>query len=288
MRESLTRGGGAVFARGDDEDLARKLRFYATSPTPTRIVPLGAARALRRRDGGGDRDLFHARRGGARAARRPDRVRALARRAAPVTPTKAPSRPHQQRGCRRAAARQANPLRESVHPPRERGRGRDALSRSCRASSARAGTTSRSSATIATIRPPPSSRCARSRTKGCASTRVNYRWSDFGEGFERLVSNPSIDRAFAEVLEREKPDVVHAHGLTCLSTTILDEAKNRGVRVGLTLHDFGWDVARGQRMTKDLDLCTDDPAAPLRPLSARDLAAIFPRRRDGARQPCQL
>ena len=257
MRESLTRGGGAVFARGDDEDLARKLRFYATSPDAYEELCLSVPRVRSDAEMAEETETYfmrvveeHARRGA------PDRVRALARRAAPVTPTKGAVETTPTKGVAAEPRRGKRIL--FVNPftlPESVGGVEMHLSLVSRELRARGHD-------VAIFRndsndPTAPEFALRTVThEGVRLHGVNYRWSDFGEGFERLVSNPSIDRAFAEVLEREKPDVVHAHGLTCLSTTILDEAKNRGVRVGLTLHDFWLGCPRGQRMTKDLDLCT--------------------------------
>jgi len=73
--------------------------------------------------------------------------------------------------------------------------------------------------------------------------------------FERMISHPGIDEAFERVLERLDPDVVHIHHLTCLSTTIVERCRRRGVPVMMTLHDFWMGCPRGQRVTAGLDLC---------------------------------
>ncbi len=87
-------------------------------------------------------------------------------------------------------------------------------------------------------------------------TRINYLFSDC-DGFPRLYRNPSIRALFAAELQRFKPDVVHAHHLTCLSTDLLDAAKDARARVVMTLHDFWMGCPRGQRMTPQLELCAD-------------------------------
>ncbi len=91
---------------------------------------------------------------------------------------------------------------------------------------------------------------------GVPVTRVNYLFSDC-DGFPRLYRNPAIRALFVAELARFRPDVVHAHHLTCLSTDLLDAAQESGARVVMTLHDFWMGCPRGQRMTKDLELCED-------------------------------
>jgi len=73
--------------------------------------------------------------------------------------------------------------------------------------------------------------------------------------FERMVSHPGIDEVFEHSLARLRPDVVHIHHLTCLSTTIVERCRRRGVPVLMTLHDFWMGCPRGQRVTAGLDLC---------------------------------
>lgn len=86
--------------------------------------------------------------------------------------------------------------------------------------------------------------------------RINYRWSD-ATGFTSIYRNPTIRARFEAVLDEFRPDVVHAHHLTCLSTDLLDAAHARGVRTVMTLHDFWMGCPRGQRMTPDLELCDE-------------------------------
>jgi glycosyltransferase involved in cell wall biosynthesis len=255
MKESLTRGGGAVFARGDDADLAAKLRAYATSPDAYEELCLSVPRVRGDAEMAEETETYfsrvveeHAR----RAA--PDRVRALARR----EHSGASLRPEADRRAGVPADARRGKRILFVNPftlPESVGGVEMHISLVSRELRARGHDVAifRNDSNDPTA---PEFGLRTTTHDGVRLHGVNYRWSDFGDGFERLVSNPSIDRAFAEVFEREKPDVVHAQGLTCLSTTILDEAKNRGARVGLTLHDFWLGCPRGQRMTKDLDLCS--------------------------------
>ena len=73
--------------------------------------------------------------------------------------------------------------------------------------------------------------------------------------FERMISHPGIDEAFERTLLRVRPDVVHIHHLTCLSTTLVERCRRAGVPVMMTLHDFWMGCPRGQRVTAGLDLC---------------------------------
>ncbi len=78
--------------------------------------------------------------------------------------------------------------------------------------------------------------------KGCDSFRGCYR-------------NDLIDGRFDEFLDHTRPDVVHFHHLTCLSTNLIRVAKARGIPVVFTLHDFWLICQRGQLVNTDLTLC---------------------------------
>jgi glycosyltransferase involved in cell wall biosynthesis/MoaA/NifB/PqqE/SkfB family radical SAM enzyme len=60
--------------------------------------------------------------------------------------------------------------------------------------------------------------------------------------------NVAIDQRFAEVLDREGPDIVHVGHLNHLSTSLLDEAATRGIPIVYTLHDYWLMCPRGQFM----------------------------------------
>jgi hypothetical protein len=79
--------------------------------------------------------------------------------------------------------------------------------------------------------------------------------------FERMLSHPGIDEVFEHALSRLRPDVVHIHHLTCLSTTIVERCKRRGLPVVMTLHDFWMGCPRGQPLG-GLDLCPIGWAVP--------------------------
>lgn len=67
---------------------------------------------------------------------------------------------------------------------------------------------------------------------------------------------PEIDRLFGELLDRERPDLVHFMHLMYLSTGCVDEARARGIPVVLTMHDFYLACPRfGQLRHPDGSLC---------------------------------
>jgi glycosyltransferase involved in cell wall biosynthesis len=72
-----------------------------------------------------------------------------------------------------------------------------------------------------------------------------------------LVNNPrmkdrykveGIDKKFAEVLERVKPDIVHFGHLNHLSTGLVEVAKSKNIPIVFTLHDYWLMCPRGQFM----------------------------------------
>lgn len=72
-----------------------------------------------------------------------------------------------------------------------------------------------------------------------------------------LVNNPRhrdryrlqiIDQRFAELLDDIKPDIIHIGHLNHLSTSLVFEAKSRGISIVYTLHDYWLMCPRGQFM----------------------------------------
>lgn len=72
-----------------------------------------------------------------------------------------------------------------------------------------------------------------------------------------LYAHEGIADAFEQVLDDVRPDVVHVHHLTCLSTSILERLAARGVPTVMTLHDFWMGCPRGQRITAGLQTCPE-------------------------------
>ena len=84
--------------------------------------------------------------------------------------------------------------------------------------------------------------------EGLPVTRVvtHHLYRDFTETYR----HPAMEARFAEVLARERPDVVHLQHLLYWSVGVVDRAQARGVPVVWTLHDY-WaqctDLAGGLR-----------------------------------------
>ncbi len=89
---------------------------------------------------------------------------------------------------------------------------------------------------------------------GVSVERINYNFQD-ASSFEWIYKNPNIDGHFSILLEEFQPDLVHVHHLTCLSTSIIEVAKNRGLPLVMTLHDFWMVCPRGQRIDTNLEIC---------------------------------
>jgi len=77
-----------------------------------------------------------------------------------------------------------------------------------------------------------------------------------------LVNNPRhrdryrvaiIDQKFGELMDRLNPDIVHIGHLNHLSTSVVFEAKSRGIPVVYTLHDYWLMCPRGQFMQTHSD-----------------------------------
>ena len=94
----------------------------------------------------------------------------------------------------------------------------------------------------------------RSYQDGFLLTRVNNLGRD-GENFESTWRDPDVHDAFVRELEAFRPDVVHVHHLTGLSTSIIEACKERGLPVVFSLHDFWTVCPRGQRLYVDNTIC---------------------------------
>jgi glycosyltransferase involved in cell wall biosynthesis len=84
--------------------------------------------------------------------------------------------------------------------------------------------------------------------------RVNRTFRDLKSFRDTYRSDP-VAAAFGAFLERSRPDAVHFHHTTCLSTTCVHEAHRREIPVVYTLHDFWLLCPRGQLVRRDLSLC---------------------------------
>lgn len=90
--------------------------------------------------------------------------------------------------------------------------------------------------------------------EGLPVVTINNTFRDC-DSFEKTYRNDVIDKEFGTFLDRARPDVVHVHHVTCLSTNLVRVAKERRVPVVFTLHDFWLICQRGQLVKRDLSLC---------------------------------
>lgn len=80
----------------------------------------------------------------------------------------------------------------------------------------------------------------------------NLTYGDFRETYD---FEPA-ERAFTQVLDAERPDLVHINHLLYLSVGCVELAAERGIPVVFTLHDYWLQCARfGQRVHADQSIC---------------------------------
>jgi glycosyltransferase involved in cell wall biosynthesis len=91
-------------------------------------------------------------------------------------------------------------------------------------------------------------------------TRLNLYREDLSAEFDNHI-NPAADLAFARLLDRYAPDVVHLHNLAGLSASMIHEAADRGLPVVMTLHDYWGLCARNTLVRGDGSLCSGPGAA---------------------------
>lgn len=78
----------------------------------------------------------------------------------------------------------------------------------------------------------------------------------YHEHFRDTFANAAVERRFAELLERERPQIVHFQHLLYLSIGCVEQAARHGSAVLFTLHDYWLQCARfGQRVHADRSLC---------------------------------
>ncbi|MEY2535153.1 MAG: hypothetical protein QOF29_3063, partial [bacterium] len=73
---------------------------------------------------------------------------------------------------------------------------------------------------------------------------------------DREIDDPPITAAFAAVLDRVRPDVVHFHNLHNLGAALLDEAAARGLPAFFTTHNYWLVCPRNYLFKADLELCS--------------------------------
>jgi glycosyltransferase involved in cell wall biosynthesis len=72
---------------------------------------------------------------------------------------------------------------------------------------------------------------------------------------DREIDDPPITHAFAELLDRIRPDAVHFHNLHNLGAALIDEAAVRGIHSVFTTHNYWLACPRGYLFTDRLELC---------------------------------
>ncbi len=71
----------------------------------------------------------------------------------------------------------------------------------------------------------------------------------------REIDDPPITRAFAEALDRHRPDVVHFHNLHNLGAALLDQTAVRGIPAYFSTHNYWLLCPRNYLYTETLELC---------------------------------
>ncbi|MEO6711602.1 MAG: glycosyltransferase family 4 protein [Planctomycetota bacterium] len=80
----------------------------------------------------------------------------------------------------------------------------------------------------------------------------NLHYQEFRETWDE----PRIDALFASLLDELRPDIVHVQHLLYLSLGCVEAARERGIPVVFTLHDYWLQCARfGQRVHADTSIC---------------------------------
>lgn len=94
----------------------------------------------------------------------------------------------------------------------------------------------------------------RGRYDGIPYTEISHQHTT--AYFERTWRDPMIERLFEEILDQHHPDVVHFQHLHHLSINCITLAKERGIPVIYTLHEYMLLCPRGgQMLREDLEVC---------------------------------
>ncbi len=65
--------------------------------------------------------------------------------------------------------------------------------------------------------------------------------------------NKNIDKKLAEIIQKNKSDIVHIGHLNHLSTGVIDEIKKQNIPIIYTLHDFWLMCPRGQFLQRNYE-----------------------------------
>ncbi len=78
------------------------------------------------------------------------------------------------------------------------------------------------------------------------------------KNFSETYKNPTVERLFQEILQEERPDVVHFQHLLFFSVDLVSVAKAAGCKTVYTLHEFWLQCLRfGHRLLPDGSLCRE-------------------------------
>jgi glycosyltransferase involved in cell wall biosynthesis len=89
-------------------------------------------------------------------------------------------------------------------------------------------------------------------------------WAGFSDPIRRFLAtfqDPSMVRAFEQVLERSRPDLVHVQHLMGLPTALIHAIQRSGLPYVVTLWDFWWICANAQLLTNFSQQICDGPRA---------------------------
>lgn len=118
--------------------------------------------------------------------------------------------------------------------------------------------------------------------------------------FRSTYRHPALSAAFSEVVERERPDIVHLQHLMGLPAAVGDHLRDMSIPYVISLHDYWYGCANGQLLTNDTgQLCAGPDSrfhncgrcavarAGLAPISGLLGPAVAPlmRRRDALLRP---
>ena len=100
---------------------------------------------------------------------------------------------------------------------------------------------------------------SRDEVDGIPVVRINNTFLH-ASSFEDTYRNAAIESIAGPVIDELRPDVVHVHHLTCLSTGIVEQCRRRGIPTVVTLQDYWLLCHRGQLLDLELARC-DGPRA---------------------------
>ena len=90
--------------------------------------------------------------------------------------------------------------------------------------------------------------------RGFPVHRVIYRWGG-ARTLRHIYDDEQLAVAFGRYLERNRPRLIHAHHLGGLGLSCLQVAKDAGIPLVMTLHDYFLICPRGQMFNADLEAC---------------------------------